>query len=771
MRLRFPILLLCGGLYAIQLHAQTPNEITGRPDHYQTPITPEKAEPDTYGVDTTGVYFHLRNKDFPAARRELARLKSENPGWQPPLKMLRLFSPAKAKKSRYQKELDLLAQKNPDACREISEAKLQDISVEITKRRDAGGALVLGWVYHHRNQFAQAKEQFHRAESWGNPDAAAEGLAQSCYREARIRIQNGSDDAVLQSAQCAVESGQTDAFETLGWHALDANRTRLATTLFSRQTPATEATLYGKFLALDALKQNSEAETLACTHATRSARLKKACIGVLSRTITAAYESGDYDLALTTDDRLHALMADPRDLSELEAWAALRAGRLERAARIFDRMLTGDPENRDIAVGLAQSLRADPTALRLARRKHPGLDRLLRSGNYREAFIRKQFDRAFIHGNAPALHGRDTLQFEMGADGRNRLGTSGTSRLRVLSPHVGVTTLLDDLRIEARIASPYLQTSTLDGTTDFGGRPAADIRETPESTQGAAPSIGVRREGKSLNLFATLGTTPMNAPVKEELTAEVGARWFLNSWLPTLRLFSRPVTDSLLSYTGTKDTATTRTWGRVLDRGLHTQLIYLSAPAEAWTLTAEFSALTGKGVEENRRTYLRGDFSWDIREQTGTAQTEHFRIGPFLSHLAYRKNLSHFTLGHGGYYSPQSNTAVGVSMDWLTKEGRKQQFHTKAVLNYEDSQSDGVDRFPITGSGGHYDDTSDSSMGAAFQAEAMWLPNPKFMLGGYVGISRSDGYDESFAGFLIRIPWTKRHAVISSDLPLWKITD
>ena len=181
--------------------------------------------------------------------------------------------------------------------------------------------------------------------------------------------------------------------------------------------------------------------------------------------------------------------------------------------------------------------------------------------------------------------------------------------------------------------------------------------------------------------------------------------------------------------------------------------------------------MTGEEGQENQRLFLRGDLSRDVKEAVGQNDADYFRVGPFLSYLSYRENLSHFTLGHGGYYSPQSSLSVGVAMDWLTAEGRTKQFRLRAALGYEQAENDDAPRFPLDDTGGEYDGSTSSGVGVNLRGEGMWLLHAHLMAGGYAGFASAEEYDESFAGVLLRVPFDGRKAVVSSDLPLWRITE
>ena len=123
----------------------------------------------------------------------------------------------------------------------------------------------------------------------------------------------------------------------------------------------------------------------------------------------------------------------------------------------------------------------------------------------------------------------------------------------------------------------------------------------------------------------------------------------------TLRLTAerRAVTDSLLSYAGMKDARTGEKFGGVTRNRLYAQLdgsvgnIYYYAGAGG-------GFLLGEQVKSNTEIEAGAGFSVPV----WTTATQEVRVGTSLVWLSYAKNLDNFTLGSGGYFSPQQYFAA-----------------------------------------------------------------------------------------------------------------
>jgi len=159
---------------------------------------------------------------------------------------------------------------------------------------------------------------------------------------------------------------------------------------------------------------------------------------------------------------------------------------------------------------------------------------------------------------------------------------------------------------------------------------------------------------------ADLGVTPLGFL----FTNPVGGITFRPklSEAVTLRftIEQRAVTDSVLSYAGVTDTRNGVTFGGVVKRGGSLGIEVDTGDFGAYA-NAGFYQFEGQRVEDNRS--IEGNMGAYIR--IIERPDEELKIGGNVSFFGYEENLRHFTLGHGGYFSPQSY--FSVSEKWLGK--------------------------------------------------------------------------------------------------------
>src|SRR5450759_1092782 len=76
---------------------------------------------------------------------------------------------------------------------------------------------------------------------------------------------------------------------------------------------------------------------------------------------------------------------------------------------------------------------------------------------------------------------------------------------------------------------------------------------------------------------------------------------------------------------------------------------------------------------------------------------DYMSVGPDLSIDAYDKNLSGFTIGNGGYFSPKRLVSLGLSANFLTAEARQYSVRGNFSLGYFDKREMEGACFPLGG--------------------------------------------------------------------------
>ena len=199
------------------------------------------------------------------------------------------------------------------------------------------------------------------------------------------------------------------------------------------------------------------------------------------------------------------------------------------------------------------------------------------------------------------------------------------------------------------------------GASKFGAD-ALDVNATPENQ--SATGVGVDASYTLPWLKANIGGTPFGFRTENliggiELFPKLPGGVTL-----TIGASREPVTDSLLSYASTLDPVTGTTFGAVMRNRTHVQVTVQTGKGYVY-IGGGADQLKGKHVESNNEIEFGaggGYPFWQTDDSTATA-------GVNVTYFSYDKNLRYFTLGQGGYFSPQSYFAVTIPLQYNETDG------------------------------------------------------------------------------------------------------
>lgn len=299
-----------------------------------------------------------------------------------------------------------------------------------------------------------------------------------------------------------------------------------------------------------------------------------------------------------------------------------------------------------------------------------------------------------IQADVDAIEDRRQAWVELGLEQRERVASEGRSTLHGWEqPLVVVLPWRYDGRVFLHLDQVALDAGSLPGDVrDFGqlaAWPAEDVPGVfiPQTARGL--NLGVGYEGESLRW--DLGSVGQGFPVTNVVggirhSGDVGPLGY------SLELARRPMTGTLLSYAGARDPVTGAVWGGVVATSVGGRI---SADVGAFGLSAStsFAVLNGKNVENNQRFTWRLALDHDLyRSKTGQ-MTQQLNLGMSVAGVQYARDLSGFTWGHGGYYSPKSSTTLTVPLEW---NGRYSAWSwlLRASVSASRSDSHQADYFP-----------------------------------------------------------------------------
>ncbi|MGE4460357.1 MAG: cellulose synthase subunit BcsC-related outer membrane protein [Stenotrophomonas sp.] len=208
-----------------------------------------------------------------------------------------------------------------------------------------------------------------------------------------------------------------------------------------------------------------------------------------------------------------------------------------------------------------------------------------------------------------------------------------------------------------------------------------------QDASGAGLSVGFEQGG----FHVDVGTTPLGFG-ETGIVGGVGYRGRVGDTLTWSGEASRrAVTDSLLSFAGVSDARNGLQWGGVTATGARMAATVDNGLLGGYASLA-WHRLQGTHVAGNDRQELGAGVYVHALETANQSLT----AGLNLTAMQYDRNLSGFTYGHGGYFSPQRYVDVGVPLHWNGRSAAQRlAWQVDASVGVQSFKEDPADYFPL----------------------------------------------------------------------------
>lgn len=356
---------------------------------------------------------------------------------------------------------------------------------------------------------------------------------------------------------------------------------------------------------------------------------------------------------------------------------------------------------------------------------------------------------------------------------RGRDGESGLSKLtEVKTPLQWSTVPFGDARLDLNVTPVSLDagSSSVDASRRFGtgaliqgqvaqangisslaGNTLPDVA-SQGSQSDSGVEVGMALSGDSYKL--DVGTTPLGPNLN---TVVGGIQWSpqLTDYLKVIfKGERRAMTDSLLSYVGALDKYSGKHWGQVTKNGGTVQLSYDDGDVGFYFGGGGWSYI-GTNVASN--TSVEGSAGFYLRPLR--ADDRELKTGVNIGYMDFSKNLSYYTYGQGGYFSPQNYISVSFPVDY-TQRFSNWKMSVGAALGYQSYSQDNSAYFPnnpdlqsqlegYVAAGqakeAYYGGKSQNGMGYNLHADVDYNINKDMTVGGRVGYDTFGSYNESTA--------------------------
>ncbi|WLS79082.1 cellulose biosynthesis protein BcsC [Erwinia pyri] len=292
-------------------------------------------------------------------------------------------------------------------------------------------------------------------------------------------------------------------------------------------------------------------------------------------------------------------------------------------------------------------------------------------------------------------------------------------------------------------AGSFLRSST--GTIDenFGTCASADAvcnRDFRQHQNGTSVGLGYRSDRWS----ADLGSTPLGFAVTNWVG---GLTWNtdLQDLGVSLTASRRPISSSLLSYAGARDPnpASGKTWGGVVATGGALGLSYDQGKANGIWASLSAHQITGENVADNSRERIMAGYYYKLINEDNRRAT--IGLNGMVWHYAH--DLSDYSLGQGGYYSPQRYNSIAVPVTWRQRT-ENWSYDLAGSVSWSHSETRAESRYPLdfgslTRDNPKSSDSSSSGFGYTLRALVERRLTSHWTLGMGIDIQQAKDYTPS----------------------------
>ncbi|MCX4159758.1 MULTISPECIES: cellulose synthase subunit BcsC-related outer membrane protein [Paraburkholderia] len=361
---------------------------------------------------------------------------------------------------------------------------------------------------------------------------------------------------------------------------------------------------------------------------------------------------------------------------------------------------------------------------------------------------------------------------------RNRTGEDGLStltdieapvqgRIKAGNGHIVVTATA--VTLDAGTAAGSLSTlarfgSGLSNSTSATAAVAGTNTYGSQTANGVGLSLGY--EGRNLN--GDIGVTPLGFPEKNIVGGLQYNGGITDKVSYSLAVARRAVTDSLLSYAGARDSGSGLEWGGVTSFGGLASLAWDDGTNGLY-VNAAYQNYHGYHVASNNAVKGGGGIYTRVYKDADQTLT----VGVNTTLMAYNKNLSYFTYGQGGYFSPQQYMILNLPVEWTGRNGQFT-YDVKGSIGVQHYRQDASDYFPLDGtlqanaaaeaktlgsnldSGAQYPGQSKTGVSYSLSAVGEYQLAPQLAFGATASLGNAYEYREWLAAVYLRYSFSKQ---------------
>lgn len=344
---------------------------------------------------------------------------------------------------------------------------------------------------------------------------------------------------------------------------------------------------------------------------------------------------------------------------------------------------------------------------------------------------------------------------------RARKGEAGLSQMSEMKASAQLSTGLGRGRVFARAEAVVIDAGrpTGSGLARFGRNATIEAQAIVDKTASALINAETQRaSGVAMSagyadklVQVEGGTTPVGmgetkATWRVAVTPQVSEHATTRAWFER-----KPVTDSIVSYAGTRDPVTGERWGQVMRTGGGVGYSYDNNGNGAYG-DVSYNRYNGTNVASNRNVEVNaGGYLRAWRSEHGSVTA-----GMNVNYQSYANNQNQFTWGQGGYFSPQSFLALSFPIRYAYEKGNLD-LKLTGTPGFQSFAQNRTDLYPTDAAAqanlnalkaansdvrNYYDSLSKTGFAMSAQGSLYYRIGPATRVGGEVSYNTFGNYDE-----------------------------
>ena len=134
-----------------------------------------------------------------------------------------------------------------------------------------------------------------------------------------------------------------------------------------------------------------------------------------------------------------------------------------------------------------------------------------------------------------------------------------------------------------------------------------------------------------------------------------------------------------------------------------------------------------------------------------------------MDYEQYSKNLSQFTFGQGGYFSPEYLLQGALGLQFMTKEGQFYLLKGSATLGLQTYRQDASPVFPLENSTATFPAINTNTFIGSIRLDGLILLTSQLAAGITVKADKTANYEEYSVGVILRYFFEPRGGLFSTD--------